>query len=96
MKNLLLFETATKIALKRGDFFTEEVSELSEEMSFLAGDFYLLQKSNGYQVSRIKQSEILESLFESGNVQPSDLGKEATQAIAVKWAISMGYRVPRK
>ena len=96
MKNSLLFEAATQIALKRAYLFTGEVSELSEENSLLVGNEYLLKNTNGSVISTIKSDEITEILFESGKVPPSDLGKEATQAIAVKWAVSRGYRVPSK
>ncbi len=89
------FISALNIAVERGDFTSNQKSDISEKLSGYEGIDYVLRDHSGKIVAKINQDLVIGKLKREGKKLVAN-SSDSNQSSAIKWAVSMGYPVPSK
>ena len=89
------FISALNIAVERGDFTSNQKSDISEKLSGYEGIDYVLRDHSGKIVAKINQGLVIGRLEREGKRLVAN-SSDSNQSAAIKWAVSMGYPVPSK
>ena len=87
--------SALNIAVERGDFTSNQKSDISEKLSGYEGIDYVLRDQSGKVVAMINQGLVIGKLEREGKRLVAD-SSDSNQSAAIKWAVSMGYPVTSK
>ena len=89
------FISALNIAVERGDFTSNQKSDISEKLSGYEGIDYVLRDQSGKVVAKINQGLVIGKIEREGKRLVAN-SSDSNQAAAIKWATSIGYPVPTK